>query len=602
MTLKATRGSAFAAAFGSFADFVTRGAPRLFPDLDPTSPAGLAALQQAFDQEQLLDGIEAWVGGGPADAQACVGDDGGPITAQLGGATTVFGVASWSLQVNGACELDGTAYASMNPVSLDFIDYETHCPLIPRAGTCDGPTVAVRCATPGQGGRRELRTDCSELGQVCGVDGNGALGCIDDPCAGLPPAGTCNGDVATRCSLPGEGPRRVVTTDCSALGESCTLDGGAPVCGPNLSVVKTGSGSGTVTSSPAGISCGADCSESYAAHTVVTLTAAAAAGSVFAGWSGGGCSGTATCVVTVDSAVSVTATFSPVPRFLVATSFQGPNIEVFPVGATGDTAPLRTIAGSATTLVNPRAVAVFNDEMFVADQNAHAIDVFPVTASGNVAPVRRITGALAGLQNVTSVLVSGGELYVANQATVAGQPGVVDVFPLAASGNVAPSRVIAGINVPDDMAIVDGELYVVDRTGGATGVGAILVFPASASGATVPTRVITGAATGLQNPIGMQISNGEIFVTDSVVGNSQICVFSQLASGNVAPLRTIHGSSTRLAQSVQITVFAGEIYVADAAINSVVVFPVNANGNIAPAREIHGPSTGLRTITGVFVF
>ena len=58
-----------------------------------------------------------------------------------------------------------------------------------------------------------------------------------------------------------------------------------------LTVAKAGTGSGTVTSSPAGINCGATCSASFPAATVVTLTAAPAAGSTFAGWSGA-CSGT----------------------------------------------------------------------------------------------------------------------------------------------------------------------------------------------------------------------------------------------------------------------------------------------------------------------
>jgi hypothetical protein len=77
-----------------------------------------------------------------------------------------------------------------------------------------------------------------------------------------------------------------------------------------LTVTKAGSGSGTVTSSPAGIDCGADCTESFNWGTVVTLTAAASGGSTFAGWSGAGCSGTGTCQVTMDAAKSVTATFT----------------------------------------------------------------------------------------------------------------------------------------------------------------------------------------------------------------------------------------------------------------------------------------------------
>jgi RHS repeat-associated protein len=77
-----------------------------------------------------------------------------------------------------------------------------------------------------------------------------------------------------------------------------------------LSISKSGSGSGTVTSSPAGINCGATCSAAYAAGTVVTLTATPAADSTFGGWSGA-CTGTATtCSVTLNQAQAVNATFS----------------------------------------------------------------------------------------------------------------------------------------------------------------------------------------------------------------------------------------------------------------------------------------------------
>ncbi len=82
--------------------------------------------------------------------------------------------------------------------------------------------------------------------------------------------------------------------------------------GQIMAVVKNGTGSGTVTSSPAGIDCGATCSHSYTQGTVVTLTATPATGSTFAGWSGD-CSGTGSCTVTMSQARSVTATFNLVP-------------------------------------------------------------------------------------------------------------------------------------------------------------------------------------------------------------------------------------------------------------------------------------------------
>ena len=77
-----------------------------------------------------------------------------------------------------------------------------------------------------------------------------------------------------------------------------------------LSVTKSGTGSGTVTRSPAGINCGASCSQSFTPGAAVTLTAAPAAGSTFTGWSGGACSGTGTCAVTVNVATTVTASFN----------------------------------------------------------------------------------------------------------------------------------------------------------------------------------------------------------------------------------------------------------------------------------------------------
>jgi aryl-phospho-beta-D-glucosidase BglC (GH1 family) len=76
-----------------------------------------------------------------------------------------------------------------------------------------------------------------------------------------------------------------------------------------LMVTRAGTGSGTVTSSPSGISCGSTCAAAFAGGASVTLTASAASGSSFAGWSGA-CTGTGTCTVSMTAARSVTATFN----------------------------------------------------------------------------------------------------------------------------------------------------------------------------------------------------------------------------------------------------------------------------------------------------
>ncbi|WP_395853825.1 cellulase family glycosylhydrolase [Cystobacter fuscus] len=87
---------------------------------------------------------------------------------------------------------------------------------------------------------------------------------------------------------------------------------GAGIGNPNsftLTATKAGTGSGTVSSSPSGIDCGSTCTANYSSGASVTLTATAASGSTFAGWSGA-CSGTGTCTVSMTAARSVTATFN----------------------------------------------------------------------------------------------------------------------------------------------------------------------------------------------------------------------------------------------------------------------------------------------------
>ncbi|MDC8450938.1 MAG: hypothetical protein LV473_21650 [Nitrospira sp.] len=74
----------------------------------------------------------------------------------------------------------------------------------------------------------------------------------------------------------------------------------------SVSLTGTGAGGAVVMSDPAGINCGTICTAAYIKGTSITLTAA---GTGFTGWSGGGCTGAGTCVVTLNSNTTVTATF-----------------------------------------------------------------------------------------------------------------------------------------------------------------------------------------------------------------------------------------------------------------------------------------------------
>jgi hypothetical protein len=124
---------------------------------------------------------------------------------------------------------------------------------------------------------------------------------------------------------------------------------GTPLPNSTLTVSKTGQGPGTVSSVPPGINCGTECSENYLNSTAVTLTASADSGFVFEGWSGGGCTGTGTCVVTINGNVTVTATFALPTELLPAEGTIGTQITITGSGF-GDKKGKVLIGGVATKI------------------------------------------------------------------------------------------------------------------------------------------------------------------------------------------------------------------------------------------------------------
>lgn len=88
-----------------------------------------------------------------------------------------------------------------------------------------------------------------------------------------------------------------------------------------VSIVFAGTGSGTVTSSPAGFNCSSSCTNDVPSTSSITLVATADPNTIFGGWSGD-CTGMSACLVTVDAAKSITATFSRIQLGL-ATNVKG---------------------------------------------------------------------------------------------------------------------------------------------------------------------------------------------------------------------------------------------------------------------------------------
>jgi len=90
-----------------------------------------------------------------------------------------------------------------------------------------------------------------------------------------------------------------------------------------LNVGTTGPGSGSVASSPVGISCPTTCSNSsFDNGEMVTLSATPASGSSFAGWSGD-CTGNGACTVVMTGNRNVTASFDNAPQRGVCASLAG---------------------------------------------------------------------------------------------------------------------------------------------------------------------------------------------------------------------------------------------------------------------------------------
>ena len=82
----------------------------------------------------------------------------------------------------------------------------------------------------------------------------------------------------------------------------------AAIFGTTFTLTVTRRGKGKVTSTPAGIICGTDCTQDYAAGTEVTLTKKPKRGWKFVRWTGD-CTGKKACVLTMDSDKAVKAKF-----------------------------------------------------------------------------------------------------------------------------------------------------------------------------------------------------------------------------------------------------------------------------------------------------
>ena len=191
-----------------------------------------------------------------------------------------------------------------------------------------------------------------------------------------------------------------------------------------------------------------------------------------------------------------------------------------------DESPIRLLQGDRTQLRDPHGIAIDtkNKLMFITNYgSSHQ------KRSGGIAALR---GRSEGKRNwpVGEQMPGSGTFSTPS----------ITVYPLNASGDVAPLRVIQGpktrMNWPAHLAVDADreELYVANDMG-----DSILIFSTSANGDAAPTRVLKGPKTHIKNPTGvfLDLENDELWVAN--FGNHSATVYQRGASGDVAPLRII---------------------------------------------------------------
>src|SRR6266699_2712195 len=172
------------------------------------------------------------------------------------------------------------------------------------------------------------------------------------------------------------------------------------------------------------------------------------------------------------------------------------------------TQPKRVIQGPETDIQ-------YNNGIYIGVQHPPEVAVYRKGASGNEKPLRSLQGESTRLSDVHGVVLDQKKqlMLVTNwghvsDAKVAGtgrfEDPSITVYPMGASGDTSPIRVIQGsrtqLNWPAQMALDPdtGDIYVANDIG-----HSVLVFKETDQGNAAPTRVIKGNRTGLLNPSGV---------------------------------------------------------------------------------------------------
>ncbi len=280
-------------------------------------------------------------------------------------------------------------------------------------------------------------------------------------------------------------------------------------------------------------------------------------------------------------------TVSPVRELCVATD--GPSALAFDANASGQT-EARRFFGNATRLVGPSAIAVDSVNQEIAALNtlgSGSITVHPTTATGNVLPSRLIAGPNTLFNNPVGVAIdsTSNKLFVAN-AGPGGVPGSIAVFARTADGDVAPSsRFTVTTDQPTAIAVdsANALLFV-------AGAYSVQVFHQTDTGSPTPLRRFTVDGAGLTqiNALAYDPLNSELYVGVQATTNA-ILVYSSTAadvgSAHPIPARSTFGATSAFSvNSLLYDPLSSEIVRSGGGV--LYAYPRSSNGVITPSRTI----------------